>query len=67
VLYELHVGAFTLEGTCRTAMEKLDHLQQFGITAIELMSLAEFPGTRNWGYDAVLPYAPDSAYDGPKS
>ena len=66
VLYEIHVGSFTREGTFRAAMEKLDHLAELGVTAIELMAIADFAGTRNWGYDAVLMYAPDSAYGRPE-
>jgi malto-oligosyltrehalose trehalohydrolase len=65
VLYELHVGTFTKEGTFLAAMEKLDHLVDLGITAIELMCLSDFAGNRNWGYDGVLIYAPDSAYGPP--
>jgi malto-oligosyltrehalose trehalohydrolase len=65
VLYELHVGTFTREGTFRAAMEKLDHLVELGITAVELMCLSDFAGNRNWGYDGVLMYAPDSAYGPP--
>jgi len=66
VLYELHVGAFTAEGTFRAAMARLDHLVALGVTAIEMMPVADFPGTRNWGYDGVLPYAPDSSYGRPE-
>ncbi len=66
VLYELHVGTFTPEGTFAAAGSKLDHLAALGVTAIELMSIADFAGTRNWGYDAVLWYAPDSAYGRPE-
>lgn len=66
VLYELHVGTFTPEGTLRAAAEKLDHLTSLGVTAIELMTLSDFAGTRNWGYDSVLLYAPDSAYGRPE-
>lgn len=65
VLYELHVGTFTPEGTYRAVIDKLDHLTATGITAIELMPLADFPGRWNWGYDGVLPFAPDSIYGGP--
>jgi malto-oligosyltrehalose trehalohydrolase len=65
VLYELHVGSFTPEGTFAAAEGKLDHLAELGITAIELMPLADFPGKRGWGYDGVLPYAPESAYGTP--
>ena len=66
VLYELHVGAFTPEGTFRAAIGKLDHLQRLGITGIEIMPVWDFPGSRNWGYDGVLPYAPDSSYGRPE-
>ncbi len=66
VLYELHVGTFTPAGTYAGVKEKLGHLQQLGVTAIELMPLADFAGRRNWGYDGVLPYAPDSAYGRPE-
>ncbi|WP_247886862.1 malto-oligosyltrehalose trehalohydrolase [Azospirillum sp. SYSU D00513] len=65
VLYELHVGTFTPDGTFLAAIDKLDHLVDVGVTAIELLPLADFAGTRNWGYDGVLPYAPDSAYGTP--
>ena len=51
-MYEMHVGAFTPEGTFRAAVERLDHLVDLGITALELMPAARFPGRRNWGYDA---------------
>ena len=66
VIYELHVGAFTPEGTFAGAEKKLDYLAESGITAIELMPLSDFPGKRNWGYDGVLPYAPDSSYGRPE-
>ncbi|WP_431854414.1 malto-oligosyltrehalose trehalohydrolase [Azospirillum sp.] len=66
VLYELHVGTFTPEGTFRAAIGKLDHLAELGVTAIELMPVSDFPGRWNWGYDGVLPYAPDSAYGRPE-
>ena len=66
VLYELHCGTFTPEGTYRAAIGKLDHLARLGITGIELMGVADFRGKRNWGYDAVLLYAPDSAYGRPE-
>ncbi|HZW95464.1 MAG TPA: malto-oligosyltrehalose trehalohydrolase [Candidatus Eremiobacteraceae bacterium] len=65
VIYELHVGAFTRAGTFSAALEQLDYLADLGITAIELMPLADFPGLRNWGYDGVLPFAPDSTYGRP--
>lgn len=66
VIYELHVGAFTPEGTFRGVEQKLDYLRDLGITAIELTPLSDFPGSRNWGYDGVLPYAPDSSYGRPE-
>ncbi len=65
VLYELHVGTFSPEGTFAGAKERLDHLVELGVTAVELMPLSDFPGRRNWGYDGVLPYAPDSSYGTP--
>jgi malto-oligosyltrehalose trehalohydrolase len=65
VLYELHVGTFTLEGTFRAVIERLDHLMDLGVTAIQLMPVADFAGTRNWGYDGVLIYAPAAAYGRP--
>lgn len=55
ILYELHVGAFTPEGTFDAIIPHLEYLQDLGITAIELMPVAQFPGTRNWGYDGVYP------------
>ena len=66
VVYELHVGTFTPEGTFCAAIGKLDHLVALGITAIEIMPIADFPGRWNWGYDGVLPYAPDSNYGRPE-
>jgi malto-oligosyltrehalose trehalohydrolase len=65
ILYELHIGAFTPEGTFRAAIGKLDHLAALGITAVEIMPIGDFPGGRNWGYDGVLPYAPDASYGRP--
>jgi malto-oligosyltrehalose trehalohydrolase len=66
VIYELHVGTFTPEGTYAGAIRKIGFLRELGITAIELMPLSDFAGKRNWGYDGVLPYAPDSAYGKPE-
>ena len=66
VLYELHIGAFTGAGTFLAAVEKLDHLASLGITALEIMPVSDFPGRRNWGYDGVLPYAPESTYGRPE-
>ena len=65
VAIETHVGTFTPEGTYRAMIGKLDHLVTTGITALELMPLADFAGQRNWGYDGVLWYAPDSVYGRP--
>ncbi len=65
ILYELHIGAFTEEGTFDAAIEKLPYLKKLGITVIELMPVAAFPGTRNWGYDGASPYAVQASYGGP--
>jgi maltooligosyltrehalose trehalohydrolase len=65
VIYELHVGCFTAEGTFVAAIARLDDLVALGITGIELMPVADFPGRRGWGYDGVLPFAPESAYGTP--
>ena len=66
VLYELHIGTFSPEGTFDGAVAQLDHLVKLGVTAVEVMPVAEFPGTRGWGYDGVDLYAPHSAYGGPE-
>ncbi len=66
ILYELHLGTFTPSGTFAAAAERLDHLCRLGVSAIELMPVADFPGKRNWGYDGVLPFAPDAAYGTPQ-
>ncbi|HTJ57320.1 MAG TPA: malto-oligosyltrehalose trehalohydrolase [Devosiaceae bacterium] len=66
VLYELHLGTFTPEGTFLAAIERLDHLVDLGITAIQLMPVNDFPGRWNWGYDGALPFAPDSTYGRPE-
>lgn len=65
ILYELHVGAFTSSGDFDGVLRKLDWLERLGITAIELMPVADFAGKRNWGYDGVLPFAPDRIYGAP--
>ncbi|HEY6248777.1 MAG TPA: alpha-amylase family glycosyl hydrolase, partial [Candidatus Angelobacter sp.] len=65
VLYELHVGTFSPEGTFAAVEPRLEYLAGLGVTAVELMPLADFPGTRNWGYDGVFPFAPDSRYGRP--
>jgi len=67
VIHELHVGTFTEAGTYTAATQRLGHLAELGVTAVELMPLADFPGRRNWGYDGVLPYAPARAYGTPTS
>lgn len=64
VIYEIHVGTFTDEGTFDAAIEKLPHLKKLGITAIEIMPVAQFPGDRNWGYDGVYLYAAATCYGG---
>ena len=66
-IYELHVGTFTPEGTFDAVIPELSELADLGVTAIELMPVAEFPGRRNWGYDGVDLYAPSSAYGGPEA
>jgi maltooligosyltrehalose trehalohydrolase len=65
IIYELHIGTFTPAGTFDSAIEKLDYLKELGITAIELMPVAAFPGQRNWGYDGVSMYAVQESYGGP--
>ena len=65
VVYELHVGTFTADGTFDGVVEELEHLRDLGVTAIELMPVATFPGNRNWGYDGVYAYAPHPVYGGP--
>lgn len=65
VIYELHVGTFTKEGTFRAAAARLDDLADLGITAVELMPVGQFPGSRNWGYDGVFPFAAQNSYGGP--
>ncbi len=65
ILYEIHVGTFTPEGTFDAAARKLDELKELGITAVELMPVGQFPGSRNWGYDGVYPYAVQASYGGP--
>lgn len=66
VIYEIHVGTFTSEGTFAALEQKLDYLAWLGVTAIELMPIADFPGQRNWGYDGTLLFAPDSVYGTPE-
>jgi maltooligosyltrehalose trehalohydrolase len=65
IIYELHVGTFTQEGTFEAIIPHLEQLKNLGITAIELMPVAQFPGDRNWGYDGTYPYAVQNSYGGP--
>ena len=65
LLYELHVGTFTPEGTFASAAERLAYLRDLGVTAVELMPVAEFPGERSWGYDPAALFAPAHAYGNP--
>ncbi|MGV3704938.1 MAG: malto-oligosyltrehalose trehalohydrolase [Arcticibacter sp.] len=64
IIYELHTGTFSPEGTFSGIEKKLDHLIDLGVNAIEIMPLAQFPGSRNWGYDGVGPYAVQNSYGG---
>lgn len=66
VLYELHVGTFSVEGTFDAVVPRLDELKLLGVTALELMPVAQFPGNRNWGYDGVYPFAVQNSYGGPE-
>ena len=66
VIYELHIGTFTPEGTFDSAIGKLEYLKQLGVTVIEIMPVSAFPGTRDWGYDGVSPYAVQANYGGPE-
>ncbi|WP_336486120.1 malto-oligosyltrehalose trehalohydrolase [Methylobacterium nigriterrae] len=66
VIYEVHVGTATPEGTYAGLERRLEDLRDLGVTAIELLPIADFKGGRNWGYDGVLPYAPDAAYGRPE-
>src|SRR5690606_3439547 len=64
IIYELHTGTFSPEGTFEGVINKLDYLVDLGITAIEIMPVAQFPGERNWGYDGVFPFAVQHSYGG---
>ncbi len=64
IIYELHVGTFTKEGSFSAAIAKLDDLKELGVTAIEIMPVAQFPGERNWGYDGAYPFAVQNSYGG---
>jgi maltooligosyltrehalose trehalohydrolase len=66
IIYELHTGAFTAAGNFKGVISKLDYLQTLGITAIELMPIAQFPGHHNWGYDGVFPFAVHNEYGTPE-
>jgi maltooligosyltrehalose trehalohydrolase len=66
VLYELHVGTFTAQGTFDAIVPHLDELKDLGITSVEIMPVAQFPGDRNWGYDGVYPFAVQNSYGGPE-
>ena len=66
ILYELHVGAFTQDGTFQGVEKRLDYLRDLGVTAVELMPVSAFPGKRDWGYDGVFPFAPDETYGTPE-
>jgi maltooligosyltrehalose trehalohydrolase len=66
IFYEIHVGTFTPEGTFDAAIPHLDRLRDLGVTAIEIIPVAQFPGRRNWGYDGVLPFAVQNSYGGPE-
>ena len=65
IIYELHVGTYTREGNFEAIIPRLDELKNLGVNALELMPVAQFPGERNWGYDAVYPYAVQNSYGGP--
>ncbi len=67
VLYELHVGTFTAEGTLDAAAKRLEHVADLGVSVVELMPLAPFPGRHGWGYDGVAPYAVHEGYGGPEA
>lgn len=64
IIYELHIGTFTQRGTFAGVEEQIDYLKDLGITAIEIMPVAQFPGARNWGYDGVFPFAVQNSYGG---
>ena len=66
IIYELHVATFTSQGTFEKIIPRLDALRELGITAVELMPVAQFPGVRNWGYDGVYPFAVQNSYGGPE-
>ena len=65
IIYELHTGTFTPEGTFEAIIPRLDELKDMGINVLEIMPIAQFPGERNWGYDGVYPFAVQNSYGGP--
>ena len=67
VIYEIHVGAFTPEGTFDAAIGRLDALAELGVTAVEVMPVSQYPGDRGWGYDGTFPYAAQNSYGGPEA
>lgn len=67
IIYELHTGTFMREGTLTAIIDKISYLKSLGITAIEIMPVAQFPGSRNWGYDGVFPFAVQYSYGGYKA
>lgn len=66
IIYELHIGTFTPEGTFEAIIDKLDHLKELGVNTLEIMPISQFPGERNWGYDGVYPFAAQHSYGGPE-
>lgn len=66
IIYEIHVGTFTSEGTFEAVIPRLGYLHELGVNAIEIMPVAQFPGERNWGYDGVFPFAVQNSYGGPE-
>ncbi|NGX61441.1 MAG: Malto-oligosyltrehalose trehalohydrolase [Chlamydiae bacterium] len=66
IFYEIHVGAYTKEGTFYSLIDKLPYIKKLGVTCLEIMPISQFPGRWNWGYDGASPYAPYSGYGGPQ-
>ena len=66
IIYELHIGTFTPEGTYLAAISRLNHLVELGVTAVEFMPVNQFPGTRGWSYDGIFPFAPQHSYGRPE-
>ncbi len=65
IIYELHMGTFTPQGTFEAVIDKLDHFLELGVNTLEILPISQFPGERNWGYDGVYPYAAQHSYGGP--